>query len=101
MTGAERQSMAEPDEDGKAFGGSAVHYKRSSNTSTPERRRKPPLFFLPFYFFPALSSIGYRLQLSLQITKLQYPGPIYGLIRITIGTDKLTTCLVPYTRRHD
>jgi hypothetical protein len=28
VTGAERQSKAEPDEDGKALGGSAVHYKR-------------------------------------------------------------------------
>jgi hypothetical protein len=34
VTGAGRQSEAEPDEVGKAFGGSAVHHKRSSNTST-------------------------------------------------------------------
>jgi len=46
VTGAERQSKAEPDEDGKALGGSAVHYKRSSNTLHEEEAKASSFFCL-------------------------------------------------------
>ncbi len=47
VTGAERQSKAEPGKDGKALGGSAVHYKRSSNTSTRRGGASLLSFFTP------------------------------------------------------
>jgi len=52
VTRPERQSKAELDEDGKALGGSAVHYKRSSNTSTRRGGASLPSFFdLPSLVF--------------------------------------------------
>jgi hypothetical protein len=42
VTGAERQSKAEPDEDGQALGGSAVHYKRTAISYGERQTRFDP-----------------------------------------------------------
>jgi hypothetical protein len=46
VTGAERQSKAEPDEDGKALGGSAVHYKRTRISPNSTYASLPALYVL-------------------------------------------------------
>ena len=73
MTGAERQSKAEPDEDGKALGGSAVHYKRSSNTSTRRGGASLLSFFYPPVVAPPQSIESCNLT-SLMSVQLPYNG---------------------------